>query len=136
MALCGASDTIAMRQSRRPEVHRIIDQTRALNRDLSYAFDYSFGDTWMHQELLIFIEQTKLSESVGCVMRSWGNTWMHQELSIFIGRAKLRENVDCVVGHDSTDFARSDGSILIAKQTVHISRRIFPLKTDVFSSFS
>ena len=41
MALCGASNTIAMHQSPGHGVHRIIDQARALNSDLSDAFDDS-----------------------------------------------------------------------------------------------
>ena len=40
-----------------------------------------------------------------------------------------------VVGHDFINFARSDGSDLIANQTVRASRGNFPLKTDVFSFF-
>ena len=104
MALYGVLDTIAMRQSCGRIVHWIIDQTRALNRDLSDAFDDSPSDTWTHQEFLIFIRRAKEAESVGCVVRLWGDTWTHQELPIFIGWVKLRENVDRVVGQDSSGF--------------------------------
>ena len=45
VALCGASDTIVMRQSCGRGVHRIIDQARAINHDLNDNFDDSPGDT-------------------------------------------------------------------------------------------
>ena len=33
-----------------PRVHMIINQTRALNRDLSDDFDNSPGNTWTHHD--------------------------------------------------------------------------------------
>ena len=119
-----------MHQSRGHRVHRI-----TLNHDLSDASEDSLGDTWTHRASDLHRTDV-ISGKRGLVVRSWGDTWTHQKLPIFIGREKLRGNMDHVVGHDSIDFARSDGSNLIVKQTVYISRGIFPLKTDVFSSFT
>ena len=45
-----------------------------------------------------------------------------------IKRAKEGKNVGHVVGHDSTDFARSDSSNLIAKRMVRVFRGKFLIK--------
>ena len=131
VAASQALDTRVSNESRQHgglEVHAITIRSCALKHVLSDAFDNSLGDTWMHQKLPIFIGRMKQPEGMGRVVRSWGNTWTHKELPIFIGWVKLRENVDRVVGHDSTSFARLDGSNLITKQTIDISRGIFPYK--------
>ena len=58
-------------------VHRIIDQTRALNRDLSDAFNDSLGDMWMHQDATIKIVQENNREIVGSwpttIVQSWSS---------------------------------------------------------------
>ena len=108
VAASQALDTRASNEARQYgglKAHVITIRARPLNHVLGDAFENSPGETWTHQEFLIFIRRAKQAEGVGRVVRSWGNMWTHQELPIFIGRVELRENVDCVMGHDSTGFA-------------------------------
>ena len=80
-------DTRASNKSRRYsglEVHAITIRARALKHVLSDAFDNSSGDTWTHEEALIFIGRVKQAEGVGRVLRSWGDTWTHHERPIYI----------------------------------------------------
>ena len=109
-------------------------QSSALKHVLCDAFDNSPGDTWTHEEAPIFIGREKQAEGMGRIVRSWEDMWTHQERPILIGQEKLRENMDRIVGHASIAFAQSDGSNLIAKRMVHISRNI-SLYISMYSLF-
>ena len=49
---------IMVLRSRGTGVHRIINQTSALNCDLSDNFDDSLGDTWTHHDCPMKIQRT------------------------------------------------------------------------------
>ena len=67
-----ASDEIVMRPSRGRGSTRSSYQTRAIKEVLSEVIDVSHGDTWLHEESLIFIGQANENDDSTAYLKTRG----------------------------------------------------------------
>ena len=89
---------------------------------------------WKPDDRAIVAHDREIGENP--ILAIVGDTWTHDEPLIFIKWLSFKENMDRIMGHDSDGFARSDSTDHIAKWTTHIARGILLIKIDVFLFFS